>query len=71
MKMRSTLVALLACLVSTFLAAWLLGGLVSFVVDEMDPDARDILILANAPWFMGEQALPAASSSDAARRSPQ
>jgi hypothetical protein len=54
MKMRSALSAVLACLVSTLVAAWLLGSLVNFVVDEMGPASQD-LWLVNAPWFGAKQ----------------
>ena len=54
MKMRSALSAVLACLVSTLVAAWLLGGLVNFVVDEMGPASQDLL-LVNTPWFGAKQ----------------
>jgi len=51
MKTRSALSAVLACLVSTLVAAWLLGSLVNYVVDEMGPGGQDVLMLTHAPWF--------------------
>ena len=56
MKMRSALSAVLACLVSTLVAAWLLGSLVNYVFEEMGPGAQDVLMLANAPWFGARRA---------------
>jgi len=51
MKTRGALSAVLACVVSTIVAAWLLGSFVNYVVDEMGPAGRDALMLTNAPWF--------------------
>ena len=57
MKTRGALSAVLACLVSTIVAAWLLGSFVSYAVDEMGPAGREALTLSNAPWFGAAQRL--------------
>jgi hypothetical protein len=51
MKIQTALPAVLACLMSTLVATWLVGTLVKVAVDEMDPDSQEILASANAPWF--------------------
>jgi len=51
MKARNAFPAVLACLASTLVAAWLLGSLVNYVVDEMGPGVQDVLMLVNTPWF--------------------
>jgi hypothetical protein len=56
MKMRSAMSAVLACLVSSLVAAWLLGSLVNYVFDEMGPAGQDVLMLVNAPWFGAKRA---------------
>jgi hypothetical protein len=55
MKTRGALSAVLACLVSTIVAAWLLGSFVNYVVDEMGPAGREALMLSHAPWFSAAQ----------------
>jgi hypothetical protein len=55
MKMRNPLPRLLACLVSTLVAAWLLGGLSSTSSStRWVRPARDLL-LVNTPWFGAKQ----------------
>jgi hypothetical protein len=51
MNLRNQLSPVLACLVSTLVAAWLLGSLVTYVVDELGPAGQDVLMLTTAPWF--------------------
>lgn len=60
MKRHRTLLSLLACLAATVAAITALGGLADWLVDTAGNEGRAVLALANAPWFVGEQSVPAA-----------
>jgi hypothetical protein len=66
-----TLCAVLAMLAATAAAVKAVEHLSDWLVDTAGNEGRAALALANAPWFVGDQAVPAALPAQSpSRRAP-
>lgn len=59
MKRHRTLFSLLACLAATVAAITAIAGLTDWLIDTVGSEGRAAIALSNAPWFVGEQSVPA------------
>jgi hypothetical protein len=50
MSIRNALSAVLACVVSTLVAAWLVGGFMTYAYDKLAPAGQDSLSVASDAW---------------------